>query len=232
MEQSKKERQKLIAKISKASGVAQYALEAKMTNEQVIEAADNLEILRLLKAANNYNRYYQGQKTAEANKKSQDFVDNISNNSEIVKAGKWLLTSLSKVGKERKESLLVKGLVHKDDYNDTVTDLKETIEKQVTPPAAELADDNNIDDNVIFQAIANLDESHKTDNYLPIFYLRNQFPSLSRKKLDQALYRLQAADKIDFSTLAEVEAYTREEIDAGIPQVVGGRLFYISRETA
>ncbi len=105
-------------------------------------------------------------------------------------------------------------------------------EEQVTPPSAELADDNNIDDNVIFQAIADLDESHKTDNYLPIFYLRNQFPSLSREKLDQALYRLQAADKIDFSTLAEVEAYTTEQISAGISQVVGGKLFYISREIA
>ena len=105
-------------------------------------------------------------------------------------------------------------------------------EEQVTPPPAELPDDNNIDDNVIFQAIADLDESHETDNYLPIFHLRKHFPSLSREKLDQALYRLQAADKIDFSTLAEVEAFTKEEIDAGIPQLVGGRLFYISTETA
>ncbi len=54
-------------------------------------------------------------------------------------------------------------------------------EKQVTPPtAAELPADENVDDNEIYQAICNLDESHKTDNYLPIFYLRNQFPSLSR----------------------------------------------------
>ncbi len=63
MELSKKERKKLIAKISKASGVTQYSLEAKMSNEQVIEAASNLEILGLLKAANNYNRHCQRQKT-------------------------------------------------------------------------------------------------------------------------------------------------------------------------
>ncbi len=76
--------------------------------------------------------------------------------------------------------------------------------EQVTSTAAELP----ADDNMIYQATreavafgtANLDKWHKTDNYLPIFYLRNQFPSLSREKLDQALYRLQAADKIDFST--------------------------------
>ncbi|MDJ0744558.1 MAG: hypothetical protein QNJ32_14520 [Xenococcaceae cyanobacterium MO_167.B27] len=106
-------------------------------------------------------------------------------------------------------------------------------EEQVTPAAQEeLSANENVDDNMIYQAIADLDESHKTDNYLPIFYLRNQFRSLSREKLDQALYRLQAANKIDFSTLAEVEAYTTEQIDAGISQVVGGRLFYICRATA
>ncbi len=100
-------------------------------------------------------------------------------------------------------------------------------EEQVTPPAGELVDDNKI-----YQAIIELDESHQTDNYLPIFHLRKHFPSLSREKLDQALYRLQAADKIDFSTLAEVEAYTTEQISAGISQIVGGALFYISRVTA
>ena len=105
-------------------------------------------------------------------------------------------------------------------------------EEQVTPAAPELVDDENVDDHMIYQAIANLDQQHSSENYLPIFHLRKHFPSLSREKLDQALYRLQAADKIDFSTLAEVEAYTTEEIDAGISQVVGGKLFYVSRETA
>ncbi len=113
-------------------------------------------------------------------------------------------------------------------------------EEQVTPAAAELPDDNNIDDNEIFQATSeavafgtvDLDQQHQTDNYLPIFHLRKHFPSLSREKLDQALYRLQAADKIDLSTLAEVEAYSTEQISAGISQMVGGALFYISRETA
>ncbi len=113
-------------------------------------------------------------------------------------------------------------------------------EEQVTPPAAELADNNNIDDNVILRATseavafgtADLDRQHSSENYLPIFHLRKHFTSLSREKLDQALYRLQAADKIDFSTLAEVEAYTTEQISAGISQVVGGSLFYISREIA
>ncbi len=110
----------------------------------------------------------------------------------------------------------------------------------MTPAAAELSDDNNIDDNVIYQATryavafgtADLDKHYKTDNYLPIFRLRNRFSSLSRNQLDQALYRLQKSGKIDFSTLAEVEAYTTEQISAGISQVVGGKLFYISRVRA
>ena len=106
------------------------------------------------------------------------------------------------------------------------------LEEQVTPPAVELPDDKNVDDNKIYQAIVNLDKHHQTGNYLPIFHLRNKFPSLSREKLDQALYRLQKSGQIDFSTLASIEAYTTEQIDAGISQVIGGPLFYICAATA
>ena len=84
-------------------------------------------------------------------------------------------------------------------------------------------------DSQILQAIITLDREYNTDNYLPLFHLRNQLqPPLSRNELDQALYRLQASDKIDLSTLAEVRFYTPEEINAGIPQAVGGSLFYIT----
>ena len=105
-------------------------------------------------------------------------------------------------------------------------------DSQMTPPTATELPNNNIDDNEIYQAICNLDRQHQTDNYLPIFYLRKQFPSLSREKLDKALYRLQKSGKIDFSTLASVEAYTPEELEAGISQLVGGALFYICHATA
>lgn len=128
MELSKKERKKLITRISEASGVAQYALSAKMTDEQVIEAANNLEVFLLVKAANNYNRYCQSQKTAEANAKQKQFID--PKNSEFYKAGQWLVNGLSKVGPNRKQSLLEKDLVHKDDYNQAITDLKDTIDRQ------------------------------------------------------------------------------------------------------
>jgi len=125
---SKKDRVKLISRISKESGIAQYALEAKMTDEQVIEAANNLKVLSLIKGANNYNRYCQGQRTAEANAKLKQFLD--LKNSEIYKAGSWLINALSKSGQDRKQSLLEKELVYKDDYNDTVSGLRDTIETQ------------------------------------------------------------------------------------------------------
>ncbi|MGD2180688.1 hypothetical protein [Lusitaniella coriacea] len=123
-----KERKKSISKISHASGIAQYALAAKMSDEQITKAAKHLDILSVIKSANNYNRYCQSQKTAEANQKLKQFM-NIEN-SEIYKAGQWLLHSLSNVGQERKESLLEKELIHKEDYNQTVEDLNDVISEQ------------------------------------------------------------------------------------------------------
>lgn len=125
MEITKKERKQLIEQISKASGVAQYALQAKMTDEQVIQAAEHLEILSLLKDANNFNRYSQGLKTREANEKLKAFLD--PQHSEILSAGKWLLNALSKSGGDRKQTLLEKELVHKEDYNDTVQGLCDAV---------------------------------------------------------------------------------------------------------
>lgn len=125
MELTKKERDQLIKQISKASGVAQYALQAKMTDEQVIQAAQNLVILALVKKANNYNRYRQGLKTQEANEKLKAFLN--PQHSEILNAGRWLLSSLSKSGSERQQTLLEKELVHKEDYNSTVTAMRGSI---------------------------------------------------------------------------------------------------------
>lgn len=122
---SKKEREQLIRKISKASGIAQYALTKKMTDEQVIEAAQHLEILQLVKDASNYNRYCQGQKTKEANDKLKEFLS--LEKSEIVNAGKWLINAISKTGQERKKILLEKELIHKEDYNEAVLDMSNTI---------------------------------------------------------------------------------------------------------
>ncbi|MBW4570264.1 MAG: transcription factor RcaD [Tolypothrix carrinoi HA7290-LM1] len=87
----------------------------------------------------------------------------------------------------------------------------------------------NLTDEEILQTIRKLDREFGTDNYLPIFHLRQKLqPPLSREELDKALYRLQANDEIELSSLQEANAYTPEQIDAGIPQNVGGSLFFIS----
>ena len=85
-------------------------------------------------------------------------------------------------------------------------------------------------DEDILRLIGDLDQRLRTDNYLPIFHLREKLkPLLSRKELDEALYRLSKNNRIELSALQEVTAYTPEQIDAGIPQNVGGRLFFIIR---
>lgn len=145
MEITKRDRDRLIRQISKASGVAQYALQEKMTNEQVIKAAENLEVLALLKKANDFNRYTQRLKTQEANDKLKAFLD--VQNSEILTAGKWLLNALSRSGSDRKQILLEKELVHKQDYNDTVVGMRDSIneitdtsEEALTEAQAKIAD--------------------------------------------------------------------------------------------
>jgi predicted transcriptional regulator len=83
-------------------------------------------------------------------------------------------------------------------------------------------------DEDILEIIQKLDRELGTENYLPIFHLRQKLqPPLTRDELDQALYRLQRTDKIELSSLQEVTAYTSEQIDAGIPQNIGGSLFFI-----
>lgn len=122
---SKKERKQLIERVSKASGIAQYALEAKMTDEAIVDAAQNLDILTLIKDANNYNRYCQGQKTRAANEKIKEFLN--LQNSEVLKAGKWLIDALGKSIPERDSTLLEKNLVHKDKHNEAVGGLRDTV---------------------------------------------------------------------------------------------------------
>jgi hypothetical protein len=84
-----------------------------------------------------------------------------------------------------------------------------------------------IDDAGIVALIKSLDTELGTENYLPIFHLRQQL-AMPRNDLDQALYRLQKTDQIELSSLQETAAYTSTQIDAGIPQIIGGPLFFIS----
>ena len=81
----------------------------------------------------------------------------------------------------------------------------------------------------IIQIIQELDRKLGTENYLPIFHLRQKLqPPLSREELDQVLYRLQRYDQIELSSLVDTKPYTLEQIDSGIPQDVGGALFFIT----
>ena len=83
-------------------------------------------------------------------------------------------------------------------------------------------------DREILQTIIDLDSELGTGNYLPIFHLRDKLqPPLSRKELDDALYRLQREDKLELSSLVEAMHYSKEQIEAGIPQDVGGSLFFL-----
>jgi DNA-binding MarR family transcriptional regulator len=98
-----------------------------------------------------------------------------------------------------------------------------------TPPASDAASTSKTTDEEILQLIQDLDRELGTENYLPIFHLREKLqPPRSREQLDQALYRLQRNDQIELSSLQEAIAYTPEQINAGIPQDVGGPLFFIS----
>lgn len=84
-------------------------------------------------------------------------------------------------------------------------------------------------DEQILQTIIELDKELNTDNYLPIFHLREKLqPPLSREELDNAIYRLQRQGKLELSSLVEAVHYTPEQIEAGIPQDIGGCLFFLS----
>lgn len=100
------------------------------------------------------------------------------------------------------------------------------------PPSDELENRDTFSPPVkpfeVLEAISTLDQQHNTNNYLPIYKLRARFSYLSREELDQILYQLEKEDKIEMGTLAEVRFYTPEQIGAGIPQPIGGCLFYIT----
>lgn len=86
----------------------------------------------------------------------------------------------------------------------------------------------NLSDQEVLQTIRKLDQELGTDNYLPIFHLRQKLqPPLEREDLDQALYRLQKNDQIELRTLVHAQDYSNEQVNAGISQRSGSPLFFI-----
>jgi hypothetical protein len=99
------------------------------------------------------------------------------------------------------------------------------LRKGVTPKTDKTS--VQLDDAGVLERIKTLDAELGTDNYLPIYALRQKL-EMGREDVDQALYRLQKTDQIELSSLQETEGYTAEQIEAGIPQPIGGPLFFIS----
>lgn len=80
----------------------------------------------------------------------------------------------------------------------------------------------------VLETIIKLDKEFNTDNYLPIFYVRDQYQSiLNRQELDDILYSLQKQNKLSMSRLVDGSQYNTKQYDAGIPQKIGGPIFYL-----
>lgn len=91
----------------------------------------------------------------------------------------------------------------------------------------------DVNDAEILKLIGELDRELGTENYLPIFHLRQKLqPPLSREQLDQALYRLQRNDQIELRALVHAQQYTSEQVETGISQLSGSPLFFIEVTTA
>ncbi|MGF1522899.1 MAG: hypothetical protein ACFBSF_11345 [Leptolyngbyaceae cyanobacterium] len=101
--------------------------------------------------------------------------------------------------------------------------------RQPTTMAVATDKSSDVTPATLLQTIVHLDTALNTENYLPIHHLREKLqPPLSRQELDEQLYQLQRDDRIDLSTLQDVAHYPQEEVAAGIPQDIGGPLFFIS----
>ncbi|NJM98766.1 MAG: hypothetical protein HC800_17850 [Phormidesmis sp. RL_2_1] len=85
-----------------------------------------------------------------------------------------------------------------------------------------------LDRQSVLQQIKQLDQQLNTDNYLPIYHLRDVLqPPLTRSELDSILFALQRDGKIDLDSLHDQGKYTQDQVSAGILQDNGGYLFFI-----
>ena len=139
------QRLELIREIAEVSGVAQYAFKeaikrGDMTDEQLVKIVQqHLEAYSLLKPAVMRNRAQQRQYTRsanqrteevglelqEANRRLQEFMN--LENSEIMRAGRWLIDAFSKRGEERRQVLEERELVHQSDHRAAVNDMGDAI---------------------------------------------------------------------------------------------------------
>lgn len=84
-------------------------------------------------------------------------------------------------------------------------------------------------DEELLAAIRDRDLQTGSENYLPLFHLRQHLePDWSREEVDPALYRLQRGDRILLSSVQDTSSYTLEQLQAGIPQDIGRAIFFVS----
>lgn len=83
-------------------------------------------------------------------------------------------------------------------------------------------------DREVLETIQTLDHEVGSNNYLPIFYLRQKFqPPLSRDELDEILYRLQRNDQIELRAIVHTQDYTADQLSAAIQTRSSSPLFFI-----
>lgn len=83
------------------------------------------------------------------------------------------------------------------------------------------------DARAVLQQIKQLDQQVVSDNYLPIYHLREKLqPPLTREELDERLYSLQRDDLIELSSLHDQGDYSDLQMAASIPQNNGVALFF------
>lgn len=95
--------------------------------------------------------------------------------------------------------------------------------------AMPIGSESKPDAEAVLQQIKQLDQLIGTDNYLPIYHLREKLqPPLTREELDNRLYELQRSDLIELSSLHDKGDYSDLQTSAGISQNHGRSLFFIA----
>jgi hypothetical protein len=80
----------------------------------------------------------------------------------------------------------------------------------------------------VLEIIQTLDQEVISNNYLPLFYLRQKLQAaLSREALDEILYRLEQNDQIELRAIVHTESYEPEQLSAGIQTRTGSLLFFV-----
>jgi hypothetical protein len=77
---------------------------------------------------------------------------------------------------------------------------------------------------------ADLIENAINDELTPLFELRQALPQLSRSQFDAGLYKLSRDERISLNTIQEGANYTPAQQLGGIPQGIGGSLFFATKE--